>query len=70
MMAWQPFEILKYLSKTSVLIIIPENDTISPADKQQVSFDDLPAPKTAHIAKWKAHLDALSRADYDILAEM
>lgn len=70
MMAWQPFEILKYLSKTRVLMIIPENDTISPADKQQVLFDGLPEPKTAHIAKGKGHLDVLSGADYEILAEM
>ncbi|KAM3496763.1 hypothetical protein MY10362_009866 [Beauveria mimosiformis] len=33
MMAWQPFEVIKYLLKTRVFMIIPENDTISPADK-------------------------------------
>lgn len=30
----------------------------------------LPEPKTAHIAKGNGHLDILSRADYEILAEM
>ncbi|KAJ5773666.1 DltD N-terminal domain protein [Penicillium paradoxum] len=70
MMAWQPFEIMKYLSKTRVLMIIPEKDTISPAEKQQALFDSLPEPKTAHMAKGKGHLDVLSGADYEALADM
>lgn len=70
MMAWQPFEIMKYLSKTKVLMIIPEKDTISPADKQQALFDGFPEPKTAHVAKGKGHLDVLSGADYEVLADM
>lgn len=70
MMAWQPFEILNHLSKTSVLIIISENDTISPADKQEVSLNGLQAPKTAYITKWKGNLDAPGGVDYEILAQM
>ncbi|KAJ2982263.1 hypothetical protein NQ176_g1491 [Zarea fungicola] len=70
MMAWQPFEVMKYLSKTRVFMIIPENDTISPADKQQELFDGFPEPKTAHVAKGKGHLDVLSGEDYEELADM
>ncbi|KAJ5961303.1 DltD N-terminal domain protein [Penicillium vulpinum] len=70
MMAWQPFEIMKYLSKTRVLMIIPENDTISPAVHQRALFDSFPEPKTAYVAEGKGHLDVLSGADYEILADM
>jgi pimeloyl-ACP methyl ester carboxylesterase len=70
MMAWQPFQIVKHLAKTRVLMIIPEKDTISPADKQQALFDGFPQPKEVYVARGKGHLDVLSGTDYETLAEM
>ncbi|KAF4334739.1 hypothetical protein FBEOM_11421 [Fusarium beomiforme] len=60
MIAWQPFAIMKYMSSTPVLMIVPENDMVSPPEAQLALFETFPEPKKVHVAKGKQHLNVLS----------
>ncbi|PGH10573.1 hypothetical protein AJ79_05395 [Helicocarpus griseus UAMH5409] len=70
MIAWQPFAIMKYLSFTAVLMIVPEKDMISPPEGQLALFENFPEPKEVHVAKGKGHLNVLSGEDYHILSAL
>jgi fermentation-respiration switch protein FrsA (DUF1100 family) len=70
MIAWQPFGIMKYMSSTSVLMIVPEKDMISPPEGQLALFETFPEPKTVHVAKGKGHLNVLSGEGYLALSEL
>ncbi|EHK21871.1 uncharacterized protein TRIVIDRAFT_53350 [Trichoderma virens Gv29-8] len=74
LISWQPFEVMRYLhvrpSRASILMIVPENDQMSPPETQMKWFDSFPEPKKIHVAIGKGHLDVLSGGDSQILADL
>ncbi|KAK4062497.1 uncharacterized protein Triagg1_9983 [Trichoderma aggressivum f. europaeum] len=74
LISWQPFEVMRYLhvrpSRASILMIIPENDLMSPPETQIKWFDSFPTPKKMHVALGKGHLDVLSGDDSQVLADL
>ncbi|KAK3054966.1 hypothetical protein LTR09_004126 [Extremus antarcticus] len=53
---WGPEEIIKYISPTPVLLIVPEKDTWSLPEKQYAMFETLQTPKQLHTVQGKGHL--------------
>ncbi|KAH7141539.1 Alpha/Beta hydrolase protein [Dactylonectria estremocensis] len=70
MIAWQPFAIMKYMSSTPVLMIVPEKDMISPPEAQLALFETFAEPKKVHIAEGRGHLNVLSGDGYLELSEL
>lgn len=67
---WQPHGIMKYMTPTPVLMVVPEKDMISPPEQQLALFDTFPSPKKVHIAPGKGHLNVLSGDDFPALSKM
>ena len=67
---WQPHGIMKYMSPTPVLMVVPEKDMISPPAGQFALFDTFPTPKHVHVAPGKGHLNVLSGDDFPELAKL
>jgi hypothetical protein len=59
---------VRYMTKTPVMIVIPELDTISPPEDQRALFDTFSEPKELHVAIGKRHLDVLSGDDFPTLS--
>ncbi|KAI2611969.1 DltD N-terminal domain protein [Hypoxylon sp. NC1633] len=58
--AFQPDALLPRVSPTPALLVIPEDDKVSPAEQQQsLVYDVLREPKQLLIVPGKAHLDFL-----------
>ncbi|KAH8646007.1 Alpha/Beta hydrolase protein [Tricladium varicosporioides] len=70
MMMWQPTGLIKYVSPTPVLVLIPELDKVSPPEDQVALFDSLSQPKKMHMAQGKGHLNVLSGDDFPILMKL
>ncbi|KAI2616726.1 DltD N-terminal domain protein [Hypoxylon sp. NC1633] len=59
-MAWSPFHLVPYLAPTPVLLVTPENDAISPAEKQRkLYFERIEGEKQMYVVPGKGHMDAL-----------
>ncbi|KAI0968592.1 DltD N-terminal domain protein [Xylaria arbuscula] len=59
-MAWDPFHLVPHLSPTPVLLVTPENDAISPAEKQrELYFDRIKGDKQMYLVPGRGHMDAL-----------
>ncbi|KAI5920290.1 DltD N-terminal domain protein [Camillea tinctor] len=59
-MAWSPFETLRILSPTPMLLVTPENDQISPmAQQRDLIFNKVAGPKEMHVVGGKGHMDVL-----------
>jgi hypothetical protein len=59
-MAWSPFEALRILSPTPMLLVTPENDSISSmAQQKELIMDRVEGPKQMHIVWGKEHMDVL-----------
>ena len=67
---WQPHGIIKYITPTPVLMVVPEKDMISPPEDQFALFDTFPQPKKLHVAPGKGHLNVLSGDDFPMLCKM
>ncbi|KAF0315015.1 DltD domain-containing protein [Colletotrichum asianum] len=69
---WQPHSILdKLLDEMPVLMIVPADDMISPADEQLRLFDTFISPwKKSHVVTGKGHLNVLSGPEFHALAAM
>lgn len=67
---WQPHGIMRYMSPTPVMMVIPELDVMSPPEDQHALFATFPEPKLAHVAPGKGHLNVLSGEDFPELAAM
>lgn len=70
MMMWQPTGLIRYVSPTPVLVLIPELDKVSPPEDQVALFDSLSQPKKMHMAQGKGHLNVLSGDDFPILMKL
>lgn len=60
MALWQPRPLFKLVAPTPVMVLIPEEDIISPTDDQHWMFNNFQGPKRLHTAPGKGHLDVLS----------
>ncbi|KAI0453365.1 hypothetical protein F5B21DRAFT_287553 [Xylaria acuta] len=59
--AFQPFGLIPRVSLTPAMIVISENDQISPAEKQRsLVYDVLKEPKNMLLVPGKGHMDVLS----------
>ncbi|MCJ1391687.1 hypothetical protein MMC18_004552 [Xylographa bjoerkii] len=67
---WQPHGIMRYMTPTPVLMVVPELDMISPPEQQFALFETFQCPKKVHVAPGKGHLNVLSGEDFPVLAAM
>ncbi|RYP64883.1 hypothetical protein DL771_008560 [Monosporascus sp. 5C6A] len=59
--AFQPFGLIPRVSPTPAMVVIPENDAVSPAEKQKsLVYDVLKEPKSLLLIPEKGHMDILS----------
>ncbi|RYP61240.1 hypothetical protein DL771_010200 [Monosporascus sp. 5C6A] len=59
--AFQPFGLMRYVSPTPVMIVTPENDQLSPAEKQKkLIYDEFTGPKRFLLVPGKGHMNVLS----------
>ncbi|TVY83047.1 Polyketide transferase [Lachnellula suecica] len=58
--AWQPMGLLRLVSPTPVMIVIPEEDTISPPEEQKRMFGMLSEPRHLHLVPGKGHMDLMN----------
>lgn len=70
MVMWQPMGLMRYVTPTPVLFVVPELDTVSPAKEQIALFDTLSMPKKVHTAPGKGHLNVLSGEDFPFLMKL
>lgn len=70
MVMWQPMGLMKYVTPTPVIFIVPELDTVSPAKEQISLFETLSHPKKVHTALGKGHLNVLSGEDFPFLMKL
>ena len=68
---WQPHGIMKYMTPTPVLMVVPEMDMISPPEEQLALFETFVGEgKKVHVAPGKGHLNVLSGDDFPFLGQM
>ncbi|KUI60978.1 hypothetical protein VP1G_08207 [Cytospora mali] len=67
---WQPQGIVRYLDKTPVMMVVPENDMISSPEAQIALHKTFPEPKLLHVEPGKGHLNVLSGDTFPKLADM
>jgi len=70
MVQWQPSGLMRYVSPTPAMIVVPENDKVSPPDGQIALFNSLSEPKKMHMALGKGHLNVLSGSDFPNLMKL
>ncbi|KAH9902282.1 DltD N-terminal domain protein [Xylariomycetidae sp. FL2044] len=59
--SWSPFDLVRFIAPTPALLITPENDAISPAEKQRsLYYERIEGPKEIYVVPGKGHLDAFS----------
>lgn len=56
---WQPISLWRHLSPTPAMFIIPESDTLSPAEAQLHHFGNLSHPKRLHVEPGVGHEEIL-----------
>lgn len=62
--AFQPLAMMELVSPTPVMVVVPENDLVSPTELQKTLIcDKLSEPKEIYIAEGKGHLAVLSSAN-------
>ncbi|ETS73450.1 hypothetical protein PFICI_15055 [Pestalotiopsis fici W106-1] len=64
-MAWSPFQALRFLSPTPVLLVTPDEDRISPmAQQKELILDKIEGPKQMHVVQGKGHMDVLDGDEF------
>jgi fermentation-respiration switch protein FrsA (DUF1100 family) len=61
---WQPSGLMRYVSPTPVMFVVPELDKVSPPEDQIALFKTFAEPKRLHISLGKGHLNVLSGEDF------
>ncbi|KAI1762471.1 DltD N-terminal domain protein [Hypoxylon sp. FL1150] len=59
LLLWEPRHMWKYLGKTAVMFLIPENDHLIGRDAQLRHYELLPGPKRLHVQSGVGHMDVL-----------
>lgn len=67
---FQPRAILELIKSPPLMMIVPENDEIVPAEDQLAFYEELTGPKRLHLAEGKGHLDILTAEDAPILMKL
>lgn len=57
MVMWQPFSLWSLVSPTPVLFVVPELDSLSPAERQLKHFENLQGPKRLHVESGVGHME-------------
>jgi fermentation-respiration switch protein FrsA (DUF1100 family) len=70
MVMWQPSGLMRYVSPTPVMMVVPEMDQVSPPEDQLALFETFSGPKKAHVALGKGHLNVLSGDDFPFLMKL
>jgi len=70
MVMWQPTGIMRYVSPTPVMMVVPELDKVSSPAEQVELFNSLSQPKKLHMALGKGHLNVLSGEDFPTLMKL
>jgi fermentation-respiration switch protein FrsA (DUF1100 family) len=70
MVMWQPNGIMRYVSPTPVMVVVPELDKVSSPEEQVALFNSLSQPKRLHVAPGKGHLNVLSGEDFPVLMKL
>ena len=70
MVMWQPSGIIRYVSPTPVMVVVPELDKVSAPEEQIALFNSLSGPKKLHMAQGKGHLNVLSGEDFPFLMKL
>ncbi len=70
MVMWQPSGLMRYVSPTPVMVVVPELDKVSSPEEQLALFNSLSAPKRLHMAQGKGHLNVLSGEDFPFLMKL
>lgn len=70
MVMWQPSGLMRYVTPTPVMFVVPELDKVSPPEDQIALFETFSEPKRLHIALGKGHLNVLSGEDFPFLMKL
>jgi hypothetical protein len=70
MVMWQPSGLMRYVSPTPGMVVVPELDKVSSPEEQIALFNSLSQPKKLHMAKGKGHLNVLSGEDFPVLMKL
>ncbi|KAI2636944.1 DltD N-terminal domain protein [Hypomontagnella submonticulosa] len=70
-MNWSPFKLLKFISPTPVLVVMAENDKVSPpADQMTLIYDQIEGPKHAHVVAGRGHLDLADKDNFESVMDV
>lgn len=70
LLTWAPEEIIKLISPTPVLLLVPERDSWSAPEKQRALFESLQTPrKELHTVEGKGHLTLFTGEGFSDLME-
>ncbi|KAI9720557.1 MAG: hypothetical protein M1828_005641 [Chrysothrix sp. TS-e1954] len=64
---WQPFGLWCHLTPMPLLLVVPEEDKVSPAELQLSHFKTMSEPKEVHVESGKGHMDVLSGESFSSL---
>ncbi|CBF79117.1 hypothetical protein AN7083.2 [Aspergillus nidulans FGSC A4] len=72
MAMWQPFGLWAGVAPTPVMFVVPEMDTVSPAERQREYFDTKlgNAPRRLHLVEGAGHMDIVQGAHLEGLMEV
>ena len=69
-LTFSPENVIKYLASTPVLLIVPEQDTWSPPEKQLALFESIASPKQVRIVADKGHLQLFEGQEFSDLMRL
>jgi fermentation-respiration switch protein FrsA (DUF1100 family) len=67
---WQPSGLMRYVSPTPVMFVVPELDRVSPPEDQIALFETFAEPKRLHVSMGKGHLNVLSGEDFPSIMKL
>jgi pimeloyl-ACP methyl ester carboxylesterase len=68
--AFQPFGLMSFVSPTPVMVVVPENDLVSPAKLQKtLIYDTFQEPKQLLTVRNKGHMNVLSGQDSTLVLD-
>ncbi|KAI0387548.1 DltD N-terminal domain protein [Hypomontagnella monticulosa] len=70
-MNWSPFKLMKFISPTPVLVLMAENDKVSPpADQRMLICDQIKGPKQVHVVSGKGHLNMIDKDNFESVMDV
>jgi hypothetical protein len=62
--------LMRYVSPTPVMFVVPELDKLSPPEDQVALFNTFAEPKKLHISLGMGHLNVLSDKDFPFVMKL